>query len=1132
MNDQSQKMLLLVEDEYIIALSEKMTLEKHGYSIISVSSGEQAIETMKGQSTIDLILMDIDLGKGIDGTEAAEQILKNYNIPIVFLSSHIEPEIVEKTEKITSYGYVVKNSGITILDASIKMAFKLFEANEKTKSINNKLEATLDALPDLMFEVGLDGYYYDFHSSNPELLYNSDSNFIGKNIKDFLPHDISDILFSAILEAHDTGVSRGKEYEMTLPIGKRWFEVSGSRMADIYQEPHFILLSRDITERKHMEDALRVNEENLARAEKIAGIGNWKLFLNTKEMTFSKGMLSIFGIDNENMLLEDIRKVDLPEYSDLLDNALNNLITKNIPYDIEFKIRRPNDNRICDIHSVANYDVKNNTVFGVIQDITFLKKSELEIKAKNEELSGNNEEMNVILEEMKATNDELMATNEKLNAQEKALSQEQIFTQVLLDSIPGILYVYDEQGSLIHWNKKHEEMTGYSTDELSHMTLPDFHSQEEMDEVLKAVDDVWEKGYGELESFLKLKNGKLLPMRYNGVRFSVDGKSYFTGIGLNISENKLTQDLLVSSEIQYRRLFETAKDGILILDADSGKIVDVNPFLINLLGYTKELFLDKAIWDIGTFQNIISNQDNFLELKEREYIRYDNLPLETSTGKTIQVEFVSSVYLAGKKKVIQCNIRDITARKRIEEKLAASNEMFQTVLDNIPQFIGWKDLNSRYLGCNKNFAYKAGLNNTESIIGKTDRDLPWKEEETENILRDDKRVMESGITEYHIFESALSAQGTETLLDSNKIPLHDINGKVNGILISCENITKMKQTEEFLENRTVFLESIINSSVDGILVVNDRREKIFQNQRIIELLGIPEDLADNKDDQPQLIYVESIVKNQDQFRERVAYLYNHIQEISKDEIELNNGTVLDRYSSPVLGKDGKYYGRIWVFHDITKVKEKEVKINNLLKEEELILKEVHHRIKNNMATICSLLSLQAGSLKDPIAIKAIENAEGRIRAMLVLYNKLYQSTDYFTVSISEYLPSLINEILYNFSSSISITVMKTFDNFTLDSKILQSLGIIVNELLTNIMKYAFAGKDDGLISISASLKNNTVSIIICDNGIGMPESVDFDHSTGFGLMLVGALTKQLNGTIRIERENGTKIILEFENRSI
>src|ERR1700730_1184620 len=120
------------------------------------------------------------------------------------------------------------------------------------------------------------------------------------------------------------------------------------------------------------------------------------------------------------------------------------------------------------------------------------------------------------------------------------------------------------------------------------------------------------------------------------------------------------------SELRYRRLFETAQDGILILDAQSGEIIDANPFLLDLLDYPFESMIGRQLWEIGLFEDIAANQAAFEKLRAEEYIRYENLPLRTKTGREIQVEFVSNVYFVGPAKVIQCNIRDITARARFQ----------------------------------------------------------------------------------------------------------------------------------------------------------------------------------------------------------------------------------------------------------------------------------------------------------------------------------------------------------------------------------------------------------------------------------------------------------------------------------
>lgn len=137
----AQKHILIVEDEAIIALQETAQLRSAGYSVEHVFTGEKAVETvLSDPAGVDLILMDINLGRGMDGTEAAEAILKRFSVPILFLSSHREPDVVLKTEQIAGYGYVVKSSEFSILDASVKMAFKLFETKRQLQARNVELE--------------------------------------------------------------------------------------------------------------------------------------------------------------------------------------------------------------------------------------------------------------------------------------------------------------------------------------------------------------------------------------------------------------------------------------------------------------------------------------------------------------------------------------------------------------------------------------------------------------------------------------------------------------------------------------------------------------------------------------------------------------------------------------------------------------------------------------------------------------------------------------------------------------------------------------------------------------------------------------------------------------------------------
>jgi len=144
--------------------------------------------------------------------------------------------------------------------------------------------------------------------------------------------------------------------------------------------------------------------------------------------------------------------------------------------------------------------------------------------------------------------------------------------------------------------------------------------------------------------------------------------------------SKHSEASLNISEIRYRRLFETAQDGILILDAETGQITDVNPFLVEMLGYSYEDLLGKKLWEIGCFKDIEASKSAFAKLQGKGYVRFEDLPLETKDGRPIAVEFVSNVYLVNHQKVIQCNIRDISERKLLAEALQkAHNELEQRV---------------------------------------------------------------------------------------------------------------------------------------------------------------------------------------------------------------------------------------------------------------------------------------------------------------------------------------------------------------------------------------------------------------------------------------------------------------------
>ena len=263
--------------------------------------------------------------------------------------------------------------------------------------------------------------------------------------------------------------------------------------------------------------------------------------------------------------------------------------------------------------------------------------------------------------------------------EEELLSKNLLLTTQMETATNGILVV-DENDTIILYNQRFIEMWGIppellDTKEdapvLQFVVAQVVDSEIFLERVRYLCAHRDEKSRDEIT----LKDGRIFE-RYSTPMIGTNGKYfgrewYFH----DITEIKETSRRIRDSELRYRRLFESAKDGILILEAESGLIFDVNPYLCELIGFSSEDFIGKHLWEIGAFEDIAASRDAFRKLQEKEYICYNDLPLSTKDGRKVEVEFVSNVYMVDKLKVIQCNIRDITENRKLEAQLRQSQKM-------------------------------------------------------------------------------------------------------------------------------------------------------------------------------------------------------------------------------------------------------------------------------------------------------------------------------------------------------------------------------------------------------------------------------------------------------------------------
>jgi two-component system CheB/CheR fusion protein len=340
------------------------------------------------------------------------------------------------------------------------------------------------------------------------------------------------------------------------------------------------------------------------------------------------------------------------------------------------------------------------------------KELESELIHCNEELNNTREEMQTSQEELKSTNEELQSTNEELQSTNEELTTSKEELQSLNEELQTVNA--ELQSKLVDFEQANNDMKNLlNSTEIATLFLDkELNIRRFTDPVTKIfkvraadtgrpfTDLVCDLKYPKMESDALEVIKTLTPIQREVA--TNDGRYYYVRImpyrtlddridGIVITFTDITvakqAEESLKMENRYRRLFESAKDGILILNSETGMIMDVNPYLVAMLGYSHDQFIEKSIWEIGSLKDIVANRDKFLELQKKEFVRYENLPLETADGRKINVEFVSNVYLVNNKKVVQCIIRDISDRVEAQEALVFSetryNHLFKSVKDGI-----------------------------------------------------------------------------------------------------------------------------------------------------------------------------------------------------------------------------------------------------------------------------------------------------------------------------------------------------------------------------------------------------------------------------------------------------------------
>jgi PAS domain S-box-containing protein len=370
-----------------------------------------------------------------------------------------------------------------------------------------------------------------------------------------------------------------------------------------------------------------------------------------------------------------------------------------------------------------------------------------------------------------------------------------------------------------------------------------------------------------------------------------------------------------------------------------------------------------------------------------------------------------------------------------------------------------------------------------------------------------------------------------------RIRLHNItkrNRRLEEVNIKLsEQITERNRAEKEIIKQKTYFEALFNSAPEAIVSLNMNHEIIEINPYFESLFGytIDEVIGKNID---EIIVPSYGVKESEEMTEQL--ISGKIIRV-ESERQKKNGTLIyvSVSGSPII-VEGIQVGVYVMYTDISQRKEAEVKINKSLREKEIMLQEIHHRVKNNLQVICSLLNLQSKYIDDQKALDMFLESRDRVRSMALVHERLYRSNDLSMIDLSKYVRGLVGGLCRSYKSNrVKIGFHIKVNGCALGIDQAVPCGLIINELVSNSLKHAFPLSWEGNQRIGVSLlasKKSEIILTISDNGIGMPQDLDVEHSKTLGLHLVTILVEnQLNGKMKIENRNGTKFRIKFKVQS-
>ena len=745
---------------------------------------------------------------------------------------------------------------------------------------------------------------------------------------------------------------------------------------------------------------------------------------------------------------------------------------------------------------------------------------------------------------------ELNSTQERLHAEIDRLKQanETLLAAVSCASI--FLWATDRDGKLTLAEGKGLENLGLKPGATVGLSIFEVYSSqpnmlENIAEVLAGNDRTWNAREGHCiysirSTALRNGNGEVVGAVGVSTQITEPEESIPTLLMANQElEDRLQQQTavfnaaLAESEKKYRNLVETSQELIWSIDIE-GFLTFVNSAAKRIYGYEPPEMIGRRFTDFLVPGQKTLPREIFAQLLARTSVgpQTANSPYETvhirKDGTPVHLRVNSIVNQAENGAIIGLcgTATDISDRLRSEEALQEATDQLRAVLDAVPGLISWISSDLRYIGVNKHLATSFKLS-PESFVGQEINFLE-KGSNFGELIR-------------NFFDSSSQQIWQEIDLENN--------GSVRNYLIVAQkyhqgtaavsvgiDITERKHAEAqktkliaSLQESEHKFRSLYEATSDAVMLLDE--QGFFDcNHATLAIFG-----CSNK----ELFYGKKMSEFSPQFQpngqdsssleaERIStamqtgscrfdWIHKRVDgsefpaEVLLNAMEINERKIIQA-----------------VVRDITDRKRDEDVIKASLAEKEVLLKEIHHRVKNNLQVISSLLKLQSRYIQDSRVIEMLKESQNRVRSMALVHEQLYQSKDLSNIDFAEYIQNLAHNLFQAYeinAQGIKLETSMAPCSLNIDTAV--PCGLIINELVTNALKYAFTGQIKGKINIDFTLENRVCVLTVSDSGIGFPQDLDYRKAPTLGLRLVGSLVKQIRGEIELLETAGTTFKITF-----